>query len=414
MPTLQKHGNEGRSEVPPATGEYNFHGVFQWTRFLICYLPTDPLGLERDSEHDADREVSVKGLVLAGGHGTRLRPLTFSGNKHMIPIANQPILFYGLHHLAQVGVRDVAIVLGPIQEGIRESVGDGSKFGLRVEYIEQGPPKGLAHAVLCAHDFLGRDPFLMYLGDNLLQAGLRSFVESFESAHPDAVVGASPVTHPDRYGVIELDDGRIVSIEEKPPQPRSNLALIGVYLFTESIHPVVAALRPSARGELEITDAIRTLWETRRKVEVVRVTGWWKDTGRPGDLLEANELVLGTLPDASFRMEGVLEPAAQIDGKVGLGSGSVIKDGARVTGPVVIGSDVVVSAGSRVGPSCAIGNGVKLDRSQIRRSIVLDGAMIEGLSLADSIVGRNVQLRAFEPIDRDLTVVIGDASTALL
>jgi len=356
----------------------------------------------------------VKGLVLAGGYGTRLRPLTFTGNKHMIPIANQPILFYGLKHLAQGGVRDVAIILGPLHEGIRESVGDGSAFGLSVQYIFQGEPKGLAHAVLCAREFLGDDPFLMYLGDNLLQSGVGGFLRQFTADQPDAVVGTAPVSHPQSYGVVEMSDGKIVSIEEKPANPRSNLALIGVYLFTPAIHQIISDLAPSQRGELEITDAIWKLWKSRGRVSVVKVDGWWKDTGKPTDLLEANELVLRTTPPVSFRVEGTVQPEAVIEGAVGIGPGSVIERGAHVIGPTLLGSKVRVGHGSTIGPGCAVGNDVVLNRASLRRSIVLDGARIEGVSISDSLVGRNVEILSEKPQAPEATVNIGDSARIVL
>ena len=357
---------------------------------------------------------TVKGLVLAGGHGTRLRPLTFSGNKHMIPIANQPILFYGLRNLARAGVRDVGIVLGPVPEGIREVVGDGSGFGLNVSYIVQGEPRGIAHAILCAQEFLGADPFLMYLGDNLLQSGLGPFVERFRAAGPDAVLGATPVPHPEAYGVIELEGERIVSLQEKPSHPRTNLALIGVYLFTESIHPIVRQLAPSGRGELEITDAIWKLWQARGRVSVLQVDGWWKDTGRPQDLLEANELVLRTMPADGFRLEGTVEVGAIVEGPVGVGARTVVESGARVVGPVILGSDVRVGTGATVGPHSSVGNRAVIERSSVRRSIVLEGAHIDGVRIVDSLVGRNVEVRSQHPSEQEAVLTIGDSSRILL
>jgi len=356
----------------------------------------------------------VKGLVLAGGHGTRLRPLTFTGNKHMIPIANQPILFYGLKHLAEAGIRDVAIILGPIQEGIRESVGDGSSFGLSVEYIVQGDPKGLAHAVLCAREFLGDDPFLMYLGDNLLQSGVGQYLRCFDSEHPDAVVGATPVRRPEGYGIVELSNGKILSIEEKPAHPRSNLALIGVYLFTPSIHPIVAGLTPSRRGELEITDAIWRLWQARGRVSVLRLDGWWKDTGHPDDLLEANELVLRTMPREGFVVQGTVSPAASVEGPVSLGAGSVVEAGARVVGPTVIGPEARIGKGSEVGPNTAIGSRVTVEQSSVRRSIVLEGARLAGVSVVNSLIGRNVEIYSSQPKSKEITLTIGDSSSVRL
>jgi glucose-1-phosphate thymidylyltransferase len=356
----------------------------------------------------------VKGLVLAGGHGTRLRPLTYSGNKHMLPIANQPILFFGLRHLAQAGIKDVAIILGPIPEGIREGVGDGQAFGLNVEYINQGEPKGLAHAVLCAKEFLGSDPFVMYLGDNLLQSGVSPFVSRYKEARVDAVVGATPVPNPQSFGVVETSGDQILSIEEKPAKPKSNLALIGVYLFTPSIHPIIRDLAPSKRGELEITDAIWKLWKKTGNVSVLRVDGWWKDTGHPDDLLEANELVLKGMPSQEFQIEGTIQPGAKIEGSVGVGARTLIEAGAHVIGPSVLGSDVRVGSGSRIGPYCAVGNFVTVNRSHVGRSIVMDRATIEGVRIVNSLVGRNAELRAKHPFDRDIVLILGDSSKVTL
>jgi glucose-1-phosphate thymidylyltransferase len=308
----------------------------------------------------------------------------------------------------------VAIILGPIAEGIREAVGDGSAFGLEVEYIIQGEPRGLADAVLCARGFLGPDPFLMYLGDNLLQSGVEPFVQRYESELPDAVVGATPVAHPEAYGVVELADGRIASVQEKPVHPRSNLALIGVYLFTETIHPIVEQLSPSHRGELEITDAIWRLAQARGRVSVVMVDGWWKDTGQPDDLLDANELILRSMPANEFCVDGTIRAGAIVEGPVGIGVGSIIEPGAHVVGPTIIGSEVRVSSGSRVGPDCAVGNRVVVDRSSLRRSIVLDGAHIEGVRIINSLVGRNVEVRSNHAYTDEITLTIGDSSIVIL
>lgn len=353
----------------------------------------------------------MKGLVLAGGHGTRLRPLTFTGNKHMIPIANQPILFYGLKHLAQAGIRDVGIVLGPLHEGIQEAIGTGEAFGLRVTYIHQGDPKGLAHAVLCAREFLGDDPFVMYLGDNLLQEGVTEFIHIFEREKPDAVVGVTEVENPGQYGIVELDGDQIRSIEEKPSKPKSNLALIGVYLFGPAIHPIIAALKPSKRDELEITEAIWRLHEAGGRIIPHTVRGWWKDTGRPDDLLHANALILQSLPQAFFEHLGAVSRTAKLKGRVRIGPGSVIEDAVEIEGPVVVGSGACLRAGTRVGPETAIGDGVVLDSVDIRRSIVLEGARIEGvIRVVNSLIGRNVEIRARSAIDADLTLILGDAA----
>jgi glucose-1-phosphate thymidylyltransferase len=352
----------------------------------------------------------MKGLLLAGGHGTRLRPLTSTGNKHMIPIANQPILFYGLRQLARAGVSEVGIVLGPIHEGIREAVGDGAAFGLEVTYINQGQPKGLAHAVLCARSFLAEEPFVMYLGDNLLEHGLESFLQLFESERADAVIGVTTVADPHQYGIVEFSGKKIVSIEEKPRNPKGNQALVGVYVFSPKVHDVIARLAPSARGELEITDAIRALVERGDRVVVQRVHGWWKDTGAPEDLLHANDLVLDSRPGAEFEVLGTVESGATLKGPVALGEDSVIESGASVHGPVVIGRDVRVGSRTEIGPRTSIGDGVQLNGCAIRRSIVLEGARISGpVRLRDSLIGRYVDLRAVAPVPEEIELLVGDA-----
>jgi glucose-1-phosphate thymidylyltransferase len=375
-------------------------------------IPPEPVGFGRSArELKLPPGLSLKGLLLAGGHGTRLRPLTHTGNKHMIPIANEPMLYYGLRNLAEVGIRDVAIVLGPLHEGIPESVGDGRAFGLRVTYVHQGDPKGLAHAVMCARDFLGDDPFVMYLGDNLLQAGAKPLVRRFLSEPVDAVIGVTPVLHPSHYGVVELDGGKIVSILEKPANPRSNLALIGVYLFTPGIHSIIEELKPSARGELEITEAIWNLHGCGRKLAVEQVEGWWKDTGRPEDLLEANQRILSTLPREHFSIVGTVEGGAEISGMIRLGAGSVVGSGVRIQGPVVIGNGTRIEGSSHVGPGTAIGSNCRIRGSSIQRTILMDGARVEGpMELSDSIVGRFAQLQAAEGRHVQLSCVLGDST----
>ncbi|HXY47354.1 MAG TPA: glucose-1-phosphate thymidylyltransferase [Thermoplasmata archaeon] len=357
----------------------------------------------------------MKGLLLAGGHGTRLRPLTFTGNKHMIPVANRPILLYGLEHLKAAGIRKVAIVLGPMHEGIQEAVGDGSRFGLEVSYIHQGPPKGLAHAVACAREFLDGEPFVMYLGDNLLQDGVRPFVATYEASRPDAVIGATPVPDPRQYGVVELDGERIVSIEEKPAHPKSNLALVGVYLFTPSVFEVIDRLKPSARNELEITEAIWGLLESGRRVVVQHVRGWWKDTGLPTDLLEANERVLSTLGPKDVDALGEVRPGARVRGLVGMGRGTIVEAGAEVEGPAILGEGVRIGPGTRVGPGTSVGAGGVLLGCSVRRSILLDRVRVEGpVQLVNSILGRDVTVRSARPSETEAEIIVGDSARIVL
>lgn len=353
----------------------------------------------------------MKGLLLAGGHGTRLRPLTSTGNKHMIPIANEPMLFHGLRHLVDGGVSDVGIVLGPLHENIEETIGDGRAFGVRVHYIRQGEPKGLAHAVLCAREFLGDDPFVMYLGDNLLQEGTRSLIQRFQETGADAVVGATPVQDPSSYGVVELDGERIVSIAEKPREPKSNLALIGIYVFGPAIHAVIKDLKPSGRGELEITEAIWQLHVHGGKVIVQRVRGWWKDTGRPEDLLEANERVLRGIPAEKFVMSGTVAKGAKVLGHVTLGEGSHISAGCTVEGPTIIGRHVRLEGGARIGPATAIGDDCLVRGATIRDSILMASTIVEGpVEIERSIVGRFARLQAHEGHPVKLSAVLGDSS----
>ena len=353
----------------------------------------------------------MKGLLLAGGHGTRLRPLTFTGNKHMIPIANQPMLFYGIRHLAEAGIRDIGVVLGPFREGIEEAVGDGASFGVQVSYIHQGPPRGLADAVRCAKPFLRDDPFVMYLGDNLLEQGARPLVDAYEAETPDAVIGVTPVSDPSRFGVVQMNNGQIVSVVEKPKVSQSNLALIGVYLFTRSIHPIIDSLVPSARGELEITEAIWNLHRSGHKVKVERVRGWWKDTGRPEDLLEANEMVLRSRPPEWFVRLGTVSPSAELTGSVAVGAGSVVGPQCRISGPAILGQNVELSGGAAVGPCTALGDQVVMDGASVSRSIVLEGARLEGpLHLVNSIVGRGAAIRADGARTSEMVCILGDAT----
>jgi glucose-1-phosphate thymidylyltransferase len=314
----------------------------------------------------------VKGLVLAGGHGTRLRPLTYTRNKHMLPIANQPILYFALRHLVRADIRDVAIVLGPINEGIREQVGNGKAFGLNVAHIEQGEPKGLAHAVLCAREFLEEEPFLMYLGDNLLESGVTAFL--------------------DRYRDFPVD------------------AVIGGYLFTTAIHSVIRELRPSARGELEITDAIWNLWKVRERVAILQVEGWWKDTWHPDDLLEANELVLRSITQDDVRIEGLVDRGARSDDHVGIGPRTTVAAGAPLVGPTIVGSDTQIGPGAVIGPFTAVGNRVRVLDSSVKRSIVLDGPRIEGVSVVNSLFGRGVDVISNSRTSREISVILGDSS----
>jgi glucose-1-phosphate thymidylyltransferase len=348
----------------------------------------------------------VKGLVLSGGAGTRLRPITHTSAKQLVPVANKPVLFYGLEAMRAAGIDDVGIVVGETRAEIEAAVGDGSRFGLRVTYLPQEAPLGLAHAVLIAEEFLGDSPFVMYLGDNLLKEGIAPFVRDFERSEPDALILLQRVKDPSEYGIAELQDGRVVQLVEKPKEPRSDLALVGVYLFTPAVFESVKAITPSARGELEITDAIQHMIDRGLRVEPHTVTGWWKDTGKLEDMLEANRLILSTI-ESDVRGE-VAE--STLDGPVQVGEGSVIER-CTVRGPVVIGAGCRLSD-TFVGPYTAISDGVVVEHAEIEHSIILENSRISrlGARMTDSLIGRDCVIAHSEALPVAYRFMVGDSS----
>jgi glucose-1-phosphate thymidylyltransferase len=349
----------------------------------------------------------LKGLILSGGRGTRLRPITHTSAKQLVPVANRPVLFYALDAMAQARIEEVGVIIAPeTGDEIRAAAGDGSRFGVRINYIVQDEPAGLAHAVLTAEPFLGADPFVMYLGDNLLQGGIEDLVEAFAAHAPDALILLTPVPDPEHYGVAELRDGRVVALAEKPSEPRTDLALVGVYMFTAAIHDAAKAISPSPRGELEITDAIQHLVDHGQRVEPHIVKGWWKDTGRLADMLEANRLVLDTI---SARVEGELVDS-QCDGRVIVEAGAVLER-STVRGPAIIG------AGARlidcyIGPYTAVGEGCVVERAEVEHSILLAGSSVTGLDgrMESSLLGRNVTIERSHRQPRAYRFMVGDES----
>lgn len=332
----------------------------------------------------------VKGLLLAGGHGTRLRPLTYTGNKHMLPIANKPMIMYGFDQLRSSGIQEIGIVLGPLQEGIVESLGDGSKFGVRIRYIDQPDPRGIAHAVLISREFLGDGPFVVHLGDNLLKDRIPTLVDEFARSHEDATVFVSRVKDPSRFGVVQIRNDRVVRLVEKPKDYVSDLALAGLYFFRSSIFEAIAKLKPSWRNELEITEAIQNLLDSGGKITYHEISGWWKDTGRPEDILEANQLVLA---DLNTSIKGKIEEGVSIANRVEIGEGTVIRRGAALRGPVVIGEYSEIGSGTYLGPYTSVGSKVKILGAEIENSIILDGTTIDCRErIVDSIIGRNSQI----------------------
>ncbi len=350
---------------------------------------------------------ALKGLILSGGKGTRLRPITHTSAKQLVPVANKPVLFYGIEAMAAAGIEEIGIIIAPeTGEEVKAAAGDGSRFGVRITYILQETPSGLAHAVLTAEPYLQDSPFVMYLGDNLLQGGIIDLVEAFRAHEPDALILLQEVDDPESYGIAELQDGAVVRLMEKPPAPRSNLALVGVYMFTPHIHAAARAIQASARGELEITDAIQHLVDSGRRVEPHVVSGWWKDTGQLEDMLAANRLVLDTIEGS---VQGELIDS-QVDGRV------VVEPGARlercaVRGPAIIGAGAHL-IDCYIGPYTAVGENCRVQNAEVENSILLAGAAVRDLAgrMESSLLGRNVSIRRDTRQPRAYRFLVGDQS----
>ena len=349
----------------------------------------------------------MKALVLAGGSGSRLRPITHTSAKQLLPVANKPVLFYGLEAIRDAGITDVGIVVGDTAPAIQAALGDGSAFGLGVTYIRQDAPRGLAHAVLVAREFLGDDDFVMYLGDNFIVGGITSLVEEFRSGRPDAQIMLTPVADPRQFGVAELDDaGEVIGLEEKPERPKSDLALVGVYLFTPAVHEAVRQLEPSWRGELEITEAIQWLIDHGRKVRSTTITGYWKDTGNVADMLEVNRLVLEGIEPG---VQGQVDASTELIGRVVIEAGAQVSE-SRIVGPVIVGSGTRVS-GSYVGPFTSVASDCVIADSEIEYSIVLRGASIQGVRRIEaSLIGHEVEVTPSPRVRRAHRLVLGDHS----
>lgn len=349
----------------------------------------------------------LKGLILSGGKGTRLRPITHTSAKQLVPVANRPVLFYAIQAMADAGIEEVGIIIAPeTGDEIRNVTGGGERFGVQITYIVQDEPAGLAHAVLTAEPFLGQSPFVMYLGDNLLQGGIGDLVRAFNEHRPDALILLTEVPDPQNYGVAELRDGVVVRLVEKPPEPKTNLALVGVYMFTAAVHAAARAIEPSPRGELEITDAIQRLVDDGLRVDPHIVKGWWKDTGRLEDMLAANRLVLDTI---DTRVEGELIDS-QVDGRV------VVEPGARlerttVRGPAIIGAGARLTD-SYIGPYTAVGDECVITNAEVEHSILLAGCTVHDLDgrMESSLLGRNVKIGRGDRQPRAYRFMVGDNS----
>jgi glucose-1-phosphate thymidylyltransferase len=348
----------------------------------------------------------MKGLILSGGRGTRLRPITYTSAKQLVPVANKPILFYGIEALSASGIRQIGIVVGDTHQEIRDAVGDGSRWGVEVTYIQQEAPLGLAHAVLTAEPFLGTDAFCMYLGDNLILEPLAPLVERFRTARPNSQILLARVRDPSQFGVAELSGDKVKRLVEKPKVPPSDLALVGVYMFDANIFRAAKAIKPSGRGELEITDAIQWLIDSGHTVLPHVIEGWWKDTGKLEDMLEANRIILDTLEP---RSEGTVTDS-EVHGKVVVEAGARIVQ-STVRGPAIIGRGATIEH-AYIGPFTSVGEGVSVRNSEVEHSILLEGSSISdvGGRIESSLIGKNAAIYRTQGKPRSFTFMLGDRS----
>lgn len=349
----------------------------------------------------------MKALILSGGRGTRLRPITHTAAKQLVPVANKPILFYAIEAMKEAGITEVGIVVGDTQAEVRAAVGTGDRWGVNVTYLPQDKPLGLAHAVKISEEFMNGEPFVMFLGDNLIRDGVASFVQRYVQSGANAQILLAHVPNPQEFGVAELSEGRVVRLIEKPKNPPSDLALVGVYMFDSNVFKAVNAIKPSARGELEITDAIQYLIENGFKVESKVVEGWWKDTGKLEDMLEANRLVLDAMVPANL---GEVDSESEIHGRVSIGKGSKVV-GSSIRGPAIIGENCVVE-NAFIGPYSSINDRVVISSSEIEHSIVLEDSQIVGIGsrMADSLVGKNVKICKAPKKPMAYRIMVGDNS----
>ena len=352
----------------------------------------------------------MKALILAGGAGTRLRPITHTSAKQLVPVANKPILFYGIEAMVSAGITDIGVIVGDTRAEVMAALGDGSQWGARITFIPQDQPLGLAHCVLIASDFLGDDDFVMYLGDNLLEQDLAAFVRAFESARassnpPTAQILLKQVPDPHRFGIAVLDvEGHVVHLVEKPADPPTDLALVGVYLFDKTINEAVRSIQPSPRGELEITDAIQWLVDQGRLVRCELLTGWWIDTGKLTPLLEANRLLLEVI---EARVDGSVDEKSSVDGRVVVEAGAVVQN-STLRGPLVIGKGARI-VDSFIGPFTAIGDNCEVVNSEVEHSVIMEKSRILDIPrLEDSLIGKEAEVTRTQKRPRALRLMIGD------
>jgi glucose-1-phosphate thymidylyltransferase len=350
----------------------------------------------------------MKALILSGGKGTRLRPITYTGAKQLVPVANQPILWYGIQGIVAAGITDIGIIISPeTGEEVKATTGDGERFGAKITYIVQEKPAGLAHAVKVAQPFLGNDPFIMYLGDNIIQNDLTPFLTQFKENSLDGLILLRTVSNPSAFGVAQVDaQGRVLKLVEKPKDPPSNLALVGIYFFSTAIHEAISSIQPSPRGELEITDAIQVLINQKQPVQACKIEGWWLDTGKKDDLLEANRIILDTRLESEVK--GTIDSESQVIGRVSIGAGTKVIN-STIRGPVAIGENCHIE-NTFIGPYSSIASGTTLREVDIEHSVILGEATLENIQqrIVDSVVGRRARLNVAPRRPTALRFMIGD------
>jgi len=354
-----------------------------------------------------------KAIILSGGKGVRLKPFTNTMAKQLLPVANKPILFYGIDQIKEAGITDIGIIISP-ETGhyIKEAVGDGSRWNVKITYIVQNVPGGLAHAVKTAKDFLGESSFLMFLGDNLIEGNIHRFVQEFEGNSCSALVLLKEVPDPRAFGVAELDSsGKVIRLVEKPKEPKSNLALVGVYLFTPEIHEAISQISPSWRGELEITDAIQKLLEMKREVRSHILTGWWLDTGKKDDILEANRIIMDDYLKRDIK--GKIDALSKVTGRVSIGENAKIEN-SIIRGPTSIADECIIK-NSYIGPFTSIGTNTKITNSSVEHSVILENCCISDIErLADSIIGKNSEVLKQDQCVKAVSLFVGDDSVVKL
>ena len=343
----------------------------------------------------------MKGIILHGGHGTRLRPLTHTGPKQLLPIANKPMSQYCLESLKDAGISEIAIIIGGIGSNkVQEYYGDGEKFGVKITYVNQDEPRGISQAIRLCKEFVGNDKFVVFLGDNIIKKSIIEYVSKFKQSEASVSILLCEVNNPTQFGIADVKDGIIKKIMEKPKNPPTNLAVTGIYLLTPKIFDIIDRLKPSWRNEYEITDALQMLLDENHKIDYDMITDYWKDTGTPQDIIHANNVILS---DMAPYFNGIKEKNVTIENNVMVGDGTIIKEGSRIVGPSIIGKNCIIESNTYAGPNTSIGDNSKLSKCNIKNSIIMSGCHIEGnLKIRDSIIALNSEIIKTDKIDDNL------------